>query len=418
MNNAWHGTHSVEILHVDTKGSRDFFESCEASPIEKAHCQTLARDYFSTCCQNAGGVMDHWAGDGGFAFFQPSKDGSGCVAAACEFLNNLPWLTQQTATTLGDRFDAHRSFRVKGHFGLVHFGESGANVTAGASDQLDDFLFHERQWAPVPDEFYITDQLRAQLSRADKDLFELVRPPQTHGRLTSALHRLHTRKATLASPFTIIKDGYREMTSVEWDHLLRQVHSQKLSVAARNKITEGLTTMLAENKGVVDHNAVASLTLQSLFHFLKVDRKPHDFRLALWRRVDNPADHLEKTLVYPQEPGPARVISLKDVQYQVVRAFLTKNTIITPSVDAARVRGDWVDFSPLNMDANFLLQSAMQVPVYRNVEVYPGHFHRQPKAVLSITSNKPGLFVQDMLQTWVDDLAGFMANLCLSEHLP
>ena len=88
----------------------------------------------------------------------------------------MPVLAQQTATTLGRRIEpdaARRKFRIKAHFGLVRI-TSDAKFDAASPTVLDAFLKHERYFAPVPDELFITEQLLDQLGSAEKSRFKFI----------------------------------------------------------------------------------------------------------------------------------------------------------------------------------------------------------------------------------------------------
>lgn len=105
------GLQPTEILQVDTVDSQKFFERLQVNASEMCECQRLVNDLFSQCCQKHGGYVQHWLGDGGFAFFPASLQSGQSILAAREFLFNLHTLTQQTATVLdrsGTPNDARR----------------------------------------------------------------------------------------------------------------------------------------------------------------------------------------------------------------------------------------------------------------------------------------------------------------------
>ncbi len=397
------GVRPAEILLIDTVESRDFFARLGVSSVEKADCQTLLLDAFSTSCQNAGGILGSWAGDGGFALFSAERDSGNAIRAARNFISNIPWLNQQTKRALGDRVspdDAQRRFRIAAHFGLVNF--NAQQTATSSSSQLDDFIKYERHWAPVSDELFITEQLRDQLQGPQKEIFERFRNRETHGTLTSALYRM----------------PLGGLTSAEQRHLVRHIYSQKLNIAARDSITVGLIEQAAN--GSIGRDELSSLTIRTLYNYLTVDRKPHRFQLTLWRRLLDPATNLtiglERAMSYPSTSVAARTVSLDQSQYQVVRAFLTGSPIATPSVNAARLQGDWADFDLTDGRVDML--SSLQVPIYRVRPQVGGFSQRDMRGILSIDSDKPDLFVEQEVGFWLDELTGFLANLALAEHLP
>lgn len=416
------GNIPVEILHIDTAGSREFFARCEADNAEKSLCQGLIKDLFVLCVTEAGGELGVWAGDGGCAFFRIDSGSGNCIAAAEAFLARLPQLAHQTHTTLGRRIslqDARRAFRIKAHLGIVHFGDGGAATAAGRSDQFDDFLKFERKWAITTNEFYVTGHLYKELNGSQRALFDHVRGEEQHGSLNSALYHLHRRAELHDTEKRFLKEGFdhREMTAAEWEYILKQLLSYRVNVAARNSITKGLIESAAQHTPL-SRDTFVGLTLEALHQYLKIERDPADFELALWRPVGTPANSLKISAVYPRVSTlPNREVPLDDLRYKAARAFKTLTPVVVPSVDAARMKGEWVEFDVANGRPRSLMQSTMQIPIYRKVYLGEDVFEKQPRAVLSINSDRPNLFMQHEAQNWVEDLVGFLANLALGEHL-
>jgi hypothetical protein len=154
------GLQPCEILHVDTVSSQDFFKKLRASPADKKECQGLLLAMFSNCCKQFGGtVSKNWLGDGGHAFFPVTTRAGNSIDAARAFIAGIPILAQQTATILdsGVKADeARRRFRIKAHFGNI-YAHDDPYVASAHPHHLDAFLKNEKEFAPIPDELFITD---------------------------------------------------------------------------------------------------------------------------------------------------------------------------------------------------------------------------------------------------------------------
>jgi hypothetical protein len=411
------GLQVVEILHIDTEGSQKFFQ--DVNPAEKSNCQGLLFNLFSECCQRAEGfVAPNWQGDGGHAYFPARFTPGNSILAAQDFLSKLSVLAQQTATTLGRRMtptQAFRNFRVKAHFGNVFLG-SDAGVDAGPSKDFDSFLKYERELGPIANEIFITEQLRAQLSGAQKDMFERHKESAVYGALTTELFRMKAQP----SPHTrnlLQEETPKDITLGEWSYLRRQILSQKLNVVARNSITVGLIKRAPEMGGRMGKDVLTDLTLRALYNYLRTVYPYFNFRVALWRPGGENCLELEKVAAYPPPASTGRRVKVGDTQFQVVRTFLTAAPAVTECVKEARLKSEWVDFDPNQADPARGLQSTIQFPIYRTKNAIGEHLDRETMAVLSVDSNKPDLFMKEELDLWIEDFVGFLANLALAEQL-
>jgi hypothetical protein len=252
----------VEILHIDTAGSRSFYKETKASPLEKSECQRLLRDQFVESCKRYGGVLRNWAGDGGFAFFTSAKDVGGSVAAAEHFLRYLPVLNAQTALQL-EAPAIQRHVRIKGHRGEILIDTDPGLDSADPGD-FDDFVKYEKQFAPKDDEFFATEALYEKLPVATKNKFEMYRRSRIRaGTIFTRLYRL--KKVPVPSATDIFEHGDQlsEISQSEWNYLRTQIRSHRMNVAARNFITKGLITAVREEQrsaGGICENQLLRLT--------------------------------------------------------------------------------------------------------------------------------------------------------------
>jgi hypothetical protein len=65
----------IEILFIDTAGSRKLYQSAKLNSAEKAKAQGFLKEQFREACAKHNGKIHSWYGDGGFAFFSSSSDG-------------------------------------------------------------------------------------------------------------------------------------------------------------------------------------------------------------------------------------------------------------------------------------------------------------------------------------------------------
>ena len=417
------GLQPVEILHIDTAGSREFFGRLEVNPSEKCDCQKILLDLFSECCQQFGGyVAANWQGDGGHAFFPAKQKSGNSVLAARDFISKLSVLAQQTATTLGRRKtpdQARRRFRIKAHFGNVYLTADG-KCDAGFSGDFDSFLKHERALAPVPDELFITDQLRTQIGGPEKTLFERFKETESFDSLRTALYRLKSQPTNHAR--NILAGGLqpKDITDSEWQFLRNHILAQRMNVVARNSIATGLIKAITpQSSGHVDPSTLASLTVRALYNYLRAVYPFYKFQVTMWKPAERGgAQVLEKAAMHPLKPTTAnRTVSLVDMHYQVARCFSACSPVVTQCVSESRLGGEWIDFDSAQAELSRGLQSAIQLPIYRTKNEIGDFLQKEPLGVLSVDCDKPDFFLKDELDLWNDDLVGYLANLALSEHM-
>lgn len=417
------GLQPVEILHVDTQGSQEFFVALRVNDSEKCDCQRILFELFSRCCQQYGGhVAANWAGDGGHAFFPATHKSGQCIQAAKEFISKIPILAQQTTTTLGRRIhsdEARRKFRIKAHFGLVRI-TSDAKFDAASAAVLDAFLKNEGVLAPVPDELFITEQLFAQLGSAEKSRFKLYRESRNYGALTTALYQLESQPTNHARSLLQVEEVPTLITESEWDYLVKQIRGQAMNVIARNSITIGLTRYLAnQQSGWIDPKVMEKLTMRALFNYLKAMYPQRQFHLALWKEIKQDGlDYLEKVAIYPTKPPMTpRRVQLSEINYQAVISFVSCAPVVTQCVTESRISGEWVDFDPTQEDPIRGLHSAIQVPIYRPKNRVGEVVIKETLGVLSVDTDKPDFFLVEEVDLWTEDLRGYLANLALAEHI-
>lgn len=418
------GLQPVEILHIDTQGSQEFFTELGVNDSEKCDCQRILFELFSLCCQQYGGyVAANWAGDGGHAFFPATHKSGQLIQAAKEFLSKVPVLAQQTATTLGRRIDpqdAQRKFRIKGHFGLVRI-TADAKFDAASAAVLDAFLKNERELAPVPDELFITDQLYQQLGSAEKSRFKLHRACRQYGSLVTGLYRLESQPTNHARSLLLqVAQAPAQITESEWDYLVKQIRGQAMNVIARNSITVGLTRHVANlANGSIDFRIMEKLAMRALYNYLKAMYPQRQFHLALWKQtaIDG-IEYLKKTAIYPTTPKMIeRQVRTDEITNQAVIAFVSCAPAVTQCVAESRISGDWLDFDATQEAPIRGLQSAIQLPIYRPKNRVGETIIKETLGVLSVDTDKPDFFLVEEVDLWTEDFRGYLANLALAEHI-
>lgn len=414
------GLQAVEILHIDTVDSQEFFQKARANPAEKSACQKLLFDAFSSCCRLEGGfTAKNWAGDGGHAFF-PARDASGrSVRAARRFINDLPNLTQQTATALGRGTRpelASRRFRIKAHFGLVNLTADG-RFDSGHSAHFDAFLKHEKRLAPIPNELFITDQLLEQLGAVERDMFKEYRKAESYGALQTGLHRLSAIISNHGRNVLAVELQPSDITPAEWRYLRSELRAQRMNTAARNSITIGLMHEIAESPhSGVQSEALTRLTIRALYRYLKAIYPEQRFKVTFWRVSDQ---SLVKIATYPGGRSMTqRTVTLSDRQYAVTRAYRSRSPVVTESVNESRLTNEWIDFDESQREPARGLESALQVPVYWSSNTVEDDFEdKELLGALSIDCDRPDFFMNAEVEQWTDDFVGFLANLALAEHI-
>jgi hypothetical protein len=415
------GLQAVEILHIDTVNSQEFFQRAKANPAEKQASQTILFDMFSDACRQEGGApANNWAGDGGHAFFSAREANGRSVRAARRFLANLPILAQQTATALGHGAKlelAVRRFRIKAHFGLVRLTADG-RFDAGRPEDFDAFLKHEKLLAPIPNELFITQQLLEQLGATERNLFREYKKVEDYGALRTSLHRLTTTPSHHGRNVLTAELQPGDIKPAEWRYLCSQIRAQRMNVAARNSITIGLMKELAASPGSgLKSEALLRLTLQVLFRYLRSIYPDQRFKATFWRRRDNV---LDKVAAYPLggQPMVPRQVSLNDRRFAVVRSYRSRTEVVTESVNESRLMNEWVDFDTSQQDPSRGLESSFQVPVYWSQNDIEDDFEdKELLGALSIDCDRPDFFLKAEVDVWTDDLVGFLANLALAEHI-
>ena len=406
------GLQLVEILHIDTEGSQEFFTKLEVSAAEKCECQRLLFNLFSQCCQQFGGAVASWQGDGGHAFFPVGYKSGNSIQAARDFISKLSVLAQQTATTLGRRVTpdtARRKFRIKAHFGTIFFA-ANPGLDSGPSSELDAFLKYEKELAPFVDELFITEQLRAQLGGPERSLFQRHKEAAPYGSLSTALYRMQWQPKDRARNILEAGRSPKDITDSEWQFLKSHILSQRMNVTARNSITTGLIKLISDpqSRGQITHAGLTTVTIRALYNYLRAVYLHHAFHIAVWRPVqhDEPAC-LEKIASYPTKQPPGRVlVSLDDARYRMVRAFNSCSPVVTSCVDEARLNGEWVDHDASEADRSHGLHSALQLPIYRTKKQVGEYAEKETMGVLSVDSDKPDFFMKEEVDVWTEDLVG------------
>ena len=411
------GLQPVEILHIDTEDSQLFFFG--ANPSEKCQCQKRAEDLFAECCQEAGGYVRDWAGDGGHAYFHPSLKSGNSILAAEKFISKLSVLAHQTSTILGRTPTyARRKFRVKAHFGLVFISDKAGN-DSGKPEDFDAFFKNEKLIAQTPDEFYVTKEYWEQLGHAEKNRFACFATDIPLGSKKTSIYRLRCQPEDRARNILETNQAPQNLTDNEWKYLQDQIVFQKMNIAARNSITTRLIeSIYRKESDRVDDDNLMQATLRALYNYLR-SAYPHlAFKISFWRQAVTSDAILEKIGIYPSnENTVGRKISLNDSRYQLVTAYNLCIPIVTPSVDEARLNGEWVDFDESQKDSAHGLRSAVQLPIYRTETIRGECVKKEVLAVISLQCDKPDFFVRAELDIWVNDFTGFLANLALAEAL-
>jgi hypothetical protein len=418
--NSLAGLHAVEILSIDTEQSRAFFEAVGANPSEKCECQSLLGAAFRECCEKYGGVVaSNWQGDGGRAYFRVADGSGNSVLAAREFLSKLPALTQQTSTALAeDEQKARRRFRLAAHFGNVYLTSEGS-FDAGRAADFDNFLRNEREFAPVPDQLFVTAELYRMLSGAMRREFNKYRDIDVMG-ATVSLYRM---RPDSIKPVIVARAGTpTQLSDGEWRHLAERIINQKISNAAQNGIAMEMTNALAA-KSKPDLSVLAGLTdatLTALYNYLAVAYEPYKFHVTLWRpMIDGDGERfLEKvSAVGAVKTSASRRIKQTDIKYQAVRVFKFKEPEITDCVSEAREAGAWHDFDHGQKNVARGLNSAIQLPIFRPRNKVGGHVDKEALGVLSVDCDQPDFFRVELLANWIDEFVGYLAMLALGEQI-
>jgi hypothetical protein len=411
----------VEILHVDTAGSRDLYN--HRSPIEKSKCAKLLRDYFKAMCMSHGGRLSKWEGDGGFALFpsRTEKEVGASVRAGATFLEHLPSQNAQTAKYLGWK-SFPRQVRIKAHRGEVYVS-SVAGLDSADSQHFDDFLKFEKKFAPRCDELFITQKLYDALVEGSKARFQLFQKVVIAGALRTRLHRL--RHLPVARTEDIFKRGDEVATiaPADWNYLRQQITTHFANITARNHITKGLIAMLSaggsKKKGrLFDSSDLLELTLDALYSYLRVVFRDWHFHVSYWRCGSKEGSDVLRMASYRYPEGELtnpkkRVMVITETKYKVCECWVKKEPVVTPCVNEARIQNQWVDFDEQQQARRRALDSALQIPVYC---VNPGA-PKEMLGVLSMDGDRPDTFLPEEVSLWRDPMVGFLANLALAEKM-
>ena len=411
----------VEIFHLDTAGSRDLYK--DRSPIEKSKCAKLLMDYFKALCMNCGGRLSKWEGDGGFALFpsRTEQEVGASVRAGANFLEHLPSQNAQTAKYLGwESFP--RQVRIKAHRGEVYVS-SVAGLDSADSQHFDDFLKFEKKFAPRCDELFITKELHDALVERSKARFQLFQKVVTAGALRTCLYRL--RHLPVARAEDIFKRGDQVATiaQADWNYLRQQITTHFANITARNQITKGLIAQLTaggskKKQRLFDSIDLLELTLDALYSYLRVVFRNWHFRVSYWRCLPEGGSGVLRMVSYRYPAGELtnpkkRVIVAGDTRYKVCECWVRKEPVVTPCVNEARIRKQWVDFDKQQQARRRALDSALQIPVYC---VKPGG-SKEMLGVLSMDGDRPDTFLPEEVSLWRDHMVGFLANLALAEKM-
>jgi hypothetical protein len=412
------GNRLIEILHIDTSESRKLYQNIPLNPEEKARVQHLLFSQFRKCCINNGGVLRHWAGDGGFAFFLSAESFGAAIDAGKEFLDNLSNLNAQTARAL-DQKKFFRSVRIKAHRGEIHITKN-ASLDSADPFCFDDFVKFEKQFAPETDELFITEELYKAIGLGKKKKFQEFKKIKA-GSISTILYRMKTEPVEKTHDIFKVGDELNAITDKEWNYLRSQIVHHKMNVAARNEITKGLVNTVRQNENVknpISSKDLLELTFDSLYSYLALAFEPLQFRISYWRHVTKSGKDYVAMVTHRYPPGfepsiPNRQLLVDDKRYQVCSSFKKKQILVTPCVVAARRAKEWFDFASSQKRKNRGLSSSIQVPIYYRDE----NDDKIGQGVLCIDTNKSDIFLAEEIELWREELVGYLVNISLSEML-
>jgi hypothetical protein len=414
------GLQIVVILHIDTSRSRELYKN--VSPIEKARCAQLLKIFFEGTCRQYRGTPSKWEGDGGFALFpfNKAKQIENVFEAGKTIVEGLPHLNAQTAKVLY-RESFPRHVRLKAHKGEVvltkHRGLDSADP-----EHFDDFLKHEKNFAPRNDEFFVTNELYHHFNERQKSHFQLFKKRVKGGSLCVNLYRLC--RAPYPKAEDILRRG-EEVSAIkqsDWLYLRDQITQHFKNVAARNQITKNLILHLSapsrKGRRVICSDILFESTLDALYSYTHVIFPDCRIRVSYWRSVQKDKRLVLKMVSYRYPEGestnPARrVVPVEDMCYKVCECFRKKEPVVTPCVTEARLQHSWRDFEPQQQSEHRGLDSALQIPVYCELP----DKSKEMKGVISLDADKPDMFLPEEVALWRDALVGFLANLALAEKL-
>lgn len=405
----------VEILHIDTVRSEELYS--DFSPRQKSDAQEFLLNSFVAACKKFKGNVRDWAGDGGFAFFNSSKQCGNSVLSAEYFLNQLVYINAQTAK-MANVSNFKRNVRITVHRGEIHIRNNSGLDSADPKD-FDAFLKNEKKFAPYPNNLFITKELYGKLDTSEKNKFEHFKDI-TVRLLKTSIYRL--KKIPREKVINVLAKG-NELKSIrqeDWDYINKVIRMHKLNISARNTITRGLIENvhfgMKSNKRLITSSDLIELTLKALYHYLTVSTEEIQYRLSFWIPDFKNKNNLK---MYPFRFPPIRgekidyrVVCLNDKVYKVCQAYNELRPIATPSVQAAYKEGSWAFFDGSQKREKRNMASALQLPVYSLLGI-----EKVGKGVLSLDSNMPDTFLNEEIEDWQEDLVHYLVNLALSIEL-
>jgi|WetSurMetagenome_2_1015567.scaffolds.fasta_scaffold00788_9 hypothetical protein len=411
----------VEILHVDTVGSRAMYQRHGLNSDEKSRIAGLMKVKFKEDVETFGGKVISWVGDGGFAFFPSQNNCGSSIKAARSFLQKgIPLVLGQIARAF-HKNDFQWSVRIKIHRGECTITKDPSTISGEPKD-FDDFIKKEKRFAPEPDHLFITAELYNVLTSQQKGEFVLFKTVKADS-IKTAIYRLKASPKRQAKNIIkdIIKDGkpISPLTQSELQYLTTQIIKSKYNVAARNEITKGLIKFFMTGKPRLKNmpQTLLDLTLDSLYNYLRVMCEDYKYRISYWR-ASSRGEGETLTMVahkYPvgEKPSnPNRSIPVDRQEYKLCRCYRHVECVATPDVVGERRAKTWIDFHKSQSGSKRHLSSALQLPVY-----YREDGARIMQGVLCIDTNKPDTFLPTEVHNWKDDLVGFLVNISLSEAI-
>lgn len=409
-----------ELLQIDTASSTTKLLK-SISPAERSLTATMFRDFFQACYVKEGGKLHGvWKGDGGTAIFVSTTVGQigSSVRAARRVLKYLPTHNAKVAKVLHIN-SFPREVRISAHRGEIFRSGDDDGVDAGLPEHFTDFLKFERKFAPNINQIYVTNELFSQLPQAEQRKFEFCKKIKA-GSISTSIYRPRNNPNLHLIDLPKMGVNVASLKAKDWEYLTTQIHAHYVNVSARNQITKGLISYLTDPRRRTEPRKISSviireLTLDALAGYLRIAFPKRRIHLSYWRPV---SASIIAMVSYRYPDGETtnlskRRVKLEDLRYKVCECFHDMAPVVTPSVNAARLRGNWHDFDNSQKSQKRGLLSALQVPIYyeRNNKI------KEVKGVLSFDANEANIFKPEEIDLWRDELIGYLANLSLSECL-
>ncbi len=237
----------VEILSIDTHNSRSLYKKAGLNPKEKSRAQDLLKSQFSQSCKLYGGKLHTWNGDGGFAFFPSHTDFGKSISAAKHFMANLINLNNQTATSAEILSSFVRKLRIAAHRGEIYITKD-AGIDSADPQSFDDFIKHEKKFAPELNDLFITEEVYNALPAKEKEGFQPYKKV-TAGSLKTLLYRMSIKpEIKTRNVFMEPGDKPLEISPQEWIYLKSRITNHQRNIAARNLITKGLIRFILQKQ--------------------------------------------------------------------------------------------------------------------------------------------------------------------------